>query len=89
MHEKNTPPPAELGLLDVAEALNVSALTAANILRSGALKGRRVGTMGQRLWKVAPVDLLAYIEAEELEAIRKAREAERPCIDWQGQGGEL
>jgi len=86
-------PPAELGLFDVAEALNVSALTAANLLRSGALKGKRVGLPGARLWKVTPADLAAYSDHEKLEAMRRAKAAAaeqlRPGIDWQGQGGEL
>ena len=54
-----TPEPRFLTLADVAEVLNVSASQAYALVRSGELRGIKVGGRGQ--WRVEGTELERYI----------------------------
>ena len=75
---------------EVAERLQVSRLTVMAYLRSGALRGRKVG----RLWRVSEEDLRAFVEGDRVpfrsrtqvvaDAVRREASAPPDAADYQG-----
>ncbi len=58
---------------DVAEALNVSAMTVRSWLRSGEMKGIK---LAGNIWRIRPEDLEAFVAEAESEAAKEVTKTE-------------
>jgi excisionase family DNA binding protein len=74
-------PPRFLLLADVAEILNVSAVQARALVKSGDLPAIKVGGRGQ--WRVEAIELEAYIQRmyAETRALIQARPGDSGALD--------
>ncbi|MDO5739549.1 MAG: helix-turn-helix domain-containing protein [Ornithinimicrobium sp.] len=73
------PGPRFLTLTDVAETLNVSLSQVQSLVRTGDLRGVKLG--GRGVWRVEDVELEAYISRMYTQTQESIRQPSRPDAD--------